>query len=410
MPIRNALSPTAALAVIQLAMPAFAQTTQTGPSVYEIDSGVAFTLDNVGASNFLFNWSDSSGTFSDVVDPTVVLTAGQTYTFQRISGSHPFVITDDTLEVNGSDGSYSRVTFSGAVIDAATLQPIADFTADPGPTDDLISWTPGVEDAGEYFYTCRVTGHAGMTGRIVVVAPADPRDVQIRSVDFEAQTIELYNYGPVDQDLSGWRFCSHDFNDVRRYSGANGLNGVSIESGSSVFVHFSDDAPGGDADRMNRTDLGGSFALPLDQDAYGIQIFNPGSNGSVSFGNSDLIADHVQWNIDGEGVGSAEFRTGQAVSVGLWTAIGDFVSTVSNSDSILLSDLGDGRLHGPDNYTVTNPCPVDFTGDGDLNFFDVSAFLSGFNASDPLADLNDDGQFNFFDVSIFLSLFNAGCP
>lgn len=47
---------------------------------------------------------------------------------------------------------------------------------------------------------------------------------------------------------------------------------------------------------------------------------------------------------------------------------------------------------------------------GELNFFDVSAFLSAFNAGEPAADLNDDGLFNFFDVSSFLTQFNAGCP
>jgi len=47
---------------------------------------------------------------------------------------------------------------------------------------------------------------------------------------------------------------------------------------------------------------------------------------------------------------------------------------------------------------------------GELNFFDVSAFLSAFNAGDASADLNNDGQINFFDVSGFLTQFNAGCP
>lgn len=47
---------------------------------------------------------------------------------------------------------------------------------------------------------------------------------------------------------------------------------------------------------------------------------------------------------------------------------------------------------------------------GELNFFDVSAFLSAFDSADPSVDLNNDGEVNFFDVSLFLSAFNAGCP
>ncbi len=57
-----------------------------------------------------------------------------------------------------------------------------------------------------------------------------------------------------------------------------------------------------------------------------------------------------------------------------------------------------------------NPCRADLNGDGVLNFFDVSAFLTAFNATDPSADFNNDGMFNFFDVSAFLAEFNAGCP
>jgi choice-of-anchor B domain-containing protein len=47
---------------------------------------------------------------------------------------------------------------------------------------------------------------------------------------------------------------------------------------------------------------------------------------------------------------------------------------------------------------------------GELNFFDVSAFLSAFNSQEVSADLNGDGNFDFFDISSFLTQFNAGCP
>jgi hypothetical protein len=55
-------------------------------------------------------------------------------------------------------------------------------------------------------------------------------------------------------------------------------------------------------------------------------------------------------------------------------------------------------------------CPADLNGDGNLNFFDVSAFLGLFNAQSPIVDFNGDGLFNFFDVSAYLLAFNAGCP
>ena len=57
-------------------------------------------------------------------------------------------------------------------------------------------------------------------------------------------------------------------------------------------------------------------------------------------------------------------------------------------------------------------CLADFAKpEGQLNFFDVSAFLNLFSAGDPLADLAEPiGEFNFFDVSAFLNSYGSGCP
>lgn len=56
-------------------------------------------------------------------------------------------------------------------------------------------------------------------------------------------------------------------------------------------------------------------------------------------------------------------------------------------------------------------CPPDFDGNGELNFFDLAAYLSLFNAGDPAADLAEPfGVLNFFDLAAYLTLFNAGCP
>lgn len=55
-------------------------------------------------------------------------------------------------------------------------------------------------------------------------------------------------------------------------------------------------------------------------------------------------------------------------------------------------------------------CPADLSGDGVLNFFDVSAFLTLYLQQHPQADLSGDGLFNFFDVSAFLLQYQSGCP
>lgn len=54
--------------------------------------------------------------------------------------------------------------------------------------------------------------------------------------------------------------------------------------------------------------------------------------------------------------------------------------------------------------------PADLNGDGRLNFFDVSLFLTAFAQQDPVADFNNDGAWNFFDISDFLTAFSAGIP
>jgi len=53
---------------------------------------------------------------------------------------------------------------------------------------------------------------------------------------------------------------------------------------------------------------------------------------------------------------------------------------------------------------------ADLTGDGTLDFFDISAFLTAFGNQEPVADFTADGVFDFFDISAFLSVFGAGCP
>jgi hypothetical protein len=55
-------------------------------------------------------------------------------------------------------------------------------------------------------------------------------------------------------------------------------------------------------------------------------------------------------------------------------------------------------------------CPADFTGDNQLDFFDLSAFLTALGNEDPSADLSPDDQYDFFDVSAYLTLYQQGCP
>ncbi len=50
------------------------------------------------------------------------------------------------------------------------------------------------------------------------------------------------------------------------------------------------------------------------------------------------------------------------------------------------------------------PCSPDITGDGQLDFFDISMFLT------DRVDYNNDTVFDFFDIASFLTEFSGGCP
>ena len=54
-------------------------------------------------------------------------------------------------------------------------------------------------------------------------------------------------------------------------------------------------------------------------------------------------------------------------------------------------------------------CPADLDHDGQVDFFDVAAFIQAFNAFDPSADLNRDGDWNFFDVAEYLNMVQYDC-
>lgn len=47
---------------------------------------------------------------------------------------------------------------------------------------------------------------------------------------------------------------------------------------------------------------------------------------------------------------------------------------------------------------------------GVLDLADINAFVTGFIAQDPIADINHDGLFDLADITLFVIAFVAGCP
>ena len=263
----------------------------------------------------------------------------------------------------------------------------------------------------------RIVIALGVAGLAVVAWPASgaDRDVQIRSIDFETGVVELFNFGDVDENLSGWRFCTHDNDQFRQYSGSSGLNGVVIESRTSLFIHFNNDGPSG-SDDIDRAELGGFFATPLDSDAYGMGLYINGD-----FGSGFAIADHLQWSIDGQDNSNADERSDEAEKGGAWTDQNQWIATTPDSLRILLADKTGRELHGPDDYIVVEPggcrrdpewlCDGDTDGDGQINPVDSGLVQAAFGSTDEADlcqyDLDCDGQINPVDSGIVQSLFGT---
>ena len=83
---------------------------------------------------------------------------------------------------------------------------------------------------------------------------------------------------------------------------------------------------------------------------------------------------------------------------------------IENDVAYVANSLGRGAIRAIDLSHDCGGCNVDMNGDGELNFFDVSAFLVAYLGEETVADLNGDGAYNFFDVAAFIAQFNAGCP
>ena len=164
-------------------------------------------------------------------------------------------------------------------------------------------------------------------------------------------------------------------------------------------------------------------------DLYGLALTGGGSARLVRI---DLGSNTIASTQFVSGIGfSAQFETGldfssdgtlyaliqgfDEVSPDVFVEISSHLYTI-NPTTGAANDLGVVQADGTwDAVTLViddgpASCAADLTGDGNLDFFDVSAFLNAYNAMDPIADFTDDGMFNFFDVSAFLNAFNAGCP
>ncbi len=149
----------------------------------------------------------------------------------------------------------------------------------------------------------------------------------------------------------------------------------------------------------------------FDADVQELVVFDDGTGEALyAFGNFTMsgttVVNHAakwngsSWEPVGTGAnanifGGGVFDYGEGPALVVGGSFSQFDGVTVNRVAALTSD---------------SSCPADLTGDGNLDFFDVSAFLSAYNSMDPSADFTGDGVYDFFDVSAFLGAYNAGCP
>ncbi|MCA9276225.1 MAG: hypothetical protein KDA29_09385 [Phycisphaerales bacterium] len=138
-------------------------------------------------------------------------------------------------------------------------------------------------------------------------------------------------------------------------------------------------------------------------------IFDLGGDLEPNFDRLSVRGGH---SIALDGIATINLEVGYAPSFGdTWDVITG--ATSGTFDEVVTGIAPPGQvyrvIYESSRVYVILTCDADLSGDGVINFFDVSEFLSYYSAQDVRGDLNNDGVFNFFDVSTFLQLFSQGC-
>lgn len=138
-------------------------------------------------------------------------------------------------------------------------------------------------------------------------------------------------------------------------------------------------------------------------------IFDLGGDAAPNF---DRFSVRNGRSITLDGTATINLETGYSPSFGdTWDVISG--ATTGTFDEVVTGIAPPGQvyrvIYETSRVYVILTCDADLSGDGVIDFFDVSEFLSYFSSQDVRGDLNNDGAFDFFDVSVFLQLYSQGC-
>jgi len=139
------------------------------------------------------------------------------------------------------------------------------------------------------------------------------------------------------------------------------------------------------------------------------QSTDPAGGGSVRIRNEDTFATWFQagpnFDLPNRPIDFSAILSGGVLDAGTYELTWFHAANNTINTGVRTVATGDFAL------TITPPgCVADFDGNGLLNFFDVSMFITAFVAMNPDADIDGNGLWNFFDVSMYIDLYLAGCP
>ncbi len=236
---------------------------------------------------------------------------------------------------------------------------------------------------------------------------------QATPIGFSLQTLEDLAFNPADGQMYG----------IRSQITNTKLYRVNLQTGSVTEV--------GEFTGLPEIQRGMGFAIDSAGDYYlhdmlEDKVYKAGAD--LAFTELYLIPQDtnfsqgmtIDWSRDDQGYHAA---TGQGVFPNYFTNLNLF-STDGSSYVVGQTfgpqiDGGDGFFYPPvecgDVAIVPGPsgCNAADLAEpfGQLDFSDVTAFLTAFGAMDDAADLAEPtGQWDFSDVTAFLSAFGAGCP
>ncbi len=287
------------------------------------------------------------------------------------------------INADGTDGWASPV----AVFDGGSLQfgNFPEFVAD-GSGGAVFSWYDTANGLNVFAQHLNADGserypHNG------VACSTFPRERVSPAAAYDAATDSVY---------VAWVELDNNQSDQGIFSQRLDATGSRLWTDSGRFVSFPDSR-----------ETGSINVQMMEGDLVTLWI-----EGGLAFGMDQVRA--FRQDIDGNRVWDFDFN-----SIASDPALRSRLVSTMSSDGFIIAgwqagDFGvaDIETHNlnPDGTLGNILCPPDLTGDGELNFFDVSAFLTAFSGKHPSADFTGDGLFNFFDVSAFLAAFSKGCP